>query len=113
MKVTLKKARYQSLTREITPKPTSKPIKIALARTTFTVKVTSTPPGATVTLGGKALGTTPTTIKVPAFEPSTLKIAKDGYAPEMSKVTPKNNASAVTVTLKKTKSNSSSIKKLR
>ena len=104
MKLTLKKQRYQTLVREVTPKSSAKPatIKLALARTTFTVKVSSSPPGATVTLGGKVLGLTPTTVKVPAFEASTLKIAKDGYAPEMQKVTPKNNASAVSVTLKKT-----------
>ena len=104
VKLTLKKQRYQTLVREVTPKSSAKPatIKLALARTTFTVKVSSSPPGATVTLGGKVLGLTPTTVKVPAFEASTLKIAKDGYAPEMQKVTPKNNASAVSVTLKKT-----------
>ena len=100
-KVTLKKARYQTTTRDVTPKPNAKPIRIALARTTFTVKVSSSPQGATVTLGGKTLGMTPTTVKVPAFEASTLKIEKVGYAPEMQKVTPKNNASSISVTLKK------------
>ena len=113
-KITLKKARYQTMTRDVTPKPNAKPIRIALARTTFTVKVSSSPPGATVTLGGKTLGMTPTTVKVPAFEASTLKIAKDGYAPEMQKVTPKNNASSISVTLKKNPTKSgSSIKKLK
>src|SRR6185503_11962842 len=92
---------YQTATRDVTPKPNAKPIKIALARATFTVKVSSSPPGATVTLGGKTLGMTPTTVKVPAFEASTLKIAKDGYTPEMTKVAPKNNNAAVNVTLKK------------
>lgn len=101
-KVTVKKARYQTSTREVTPKPNGKPIKIALARSTFTVKVSSSPPGASVKLNGKTLGMTPTTVKVPAFESSTLRIAKDGYAPETAKVTPKNNASSVSVTLKKT-----------
>ncbi|MFN0251815.1 MAG: PEGA domain-containing protein [Kofleriaceae bacterium] len=101
-KVTLKKQRYQTTTREVTPKPNQKPIKIALARDTFTVKVSSSPQGAKVTLGGKTLGMTPTTVKVPAFETSTLRIAKDGYAPETQKVSPKNNNSSVNVTLKKT-----------
>jgi len=114
-KVTLKKARYQTMTREVTPKPKAKPIKIALARTTFTVKVSSSPPGATVTLGGKTLGMTPTTVKVPAFESSVIKIAKDGYAPDMQKVTPKNNSSSVSVTLKRNPPSrgGTSIKKLR
>jgi hypothetical protein len=116
VKVSLKKQRYQTMTRDVTPKPNGKPLKITLARNTFTVKVSSSPQGATVTLGGKTLGMTPTTVKVPAFEASTLRIAKDGYAPETQKVSPKNNNSSVNVTLKKnptTKTNSSSIKKLR
>jgi hypothetical protein len=116
VKVTLKKQRYQTTTRDVKPKANAKPIRIALARTTFTVKVSSSPPGATVTLGGKTLGMTPTTVKVPAFEASTLKIAKDGYAPAMQKVTPKNNSSAVSVTLKRNATkpgSSSSIKKLK
>lgn len=111
VKVSLKKARYQTTTRDVTPKPNSKPIKIALARMTFTVKVSSSPPGATVTLNGKTLGMTPTIAKVPLGETSILKITKDGYAPETSKVTPKTTS--VTVTLKKAAGKSSAIKKLK
>lgn len=100
--VSVKKQRYVTTQRDITPKPNAKPTKIVLQRTTFTVKVSSTPPGATVTLNGKTLGMTPTLVKVPAFETSMLKITKDGYAAETQKVAPKNNATSVSVALKKT-----------
>jgi hypothetical protein len=76
-------------------------VRVTLARLTFLVKVSSTPPGATVTVNGKSLGITPTTVKVPAFESSTLAITKDGYAPETEKVTPKASGVAVHTVLKK------------
>ena len=72
-----------------------------LVRQTFLVKVSSTPPGATVTLGGKSLGVTPTMVKVPAFESSTLSIAKDGYEIESETVAPRGNGTAVHTVLRK------------
>jgi hypothetical protein len=102
-KLVLKKARYAPLTRSITPKATGqKPIKVALARVTFLVKVSSSPAGAKITVGSKMVGVTPTTVKLPAFETSTLTLAKDGFAPEITKVTPKQNNLSVFATLKKT-----------
>ena len=55
----------------------------------FSVKVTSTPAGATITAGGKSMGVTPTTIKLPGFEPTSITLTKPGFAPETSRVTPK------------------------
>jgi hypothetical protein len=88
-------------THTITPTPAGTAVQFVLVRQTFLVKVSSNPPGATVTLGGKSLGVTPTMIKVPAFESSTLSIAKDGYEIETEKVAPKTNGTAVHSVLKK------------
>lgn len=100
-KLVIRKARFATHTRAVTPKVGSKPIKIALAKNTFSVKVSSTPPGASITVSGKPMGFTPTTVKLPAFEASTLKIAKDGFTADMQKITPKQNNQTVHTTLKR------------
>jgi len=100
-KLVVRKARFASQTRTVTPKVGHKPIKVALAKVTFSVKVSSTPPGASITVSGKPMGFTPTTVKLPAFEASTLKIAKDGFTADMQKITPKQNNQTVHTTLKR------------
>jgi len=85
----------------LTPSPDGAAIQFVLVQQTFLVKVSSTPSGATVTLGGKPLGVTPTMVKVPAFEPSTLSIARDGYDTETETVAPKGNGTAVHSVLKR------------
>jgi hypothetical protein len=97
----IRKARMVAATRTVTPTPDGVTVRVALAKLTFLVKVSSTPAGATVTVNGKQLGVTPTTVKVPAFEPSILAIAKDGYAPETEKVTPKTSGVAVHTVLQR------------
>jgi hypothetical protein len=89
------------VTHTITPTPEGASVQFVLARQTFLVKVSSTPPGAAVTLGTKSLGVTPTMVKVPAFESSTLSIAKDGYETETETVAPRGNGTAVHTVLKK------------
>jgi hypothetical protein len=101
-RLVLRKSKFATTTRVFTPKPDQKPVKIALAKATFSVKVSSIPPGATITFNGKSMGVTPAVVKLPAFEPATLKISKDGFAPDMQKVTPKQNAMTVHTTLKRT-----------
>jgi hypothetical protein len=97
----VRKPRLVPATHTITPTPAGTAVQFVLVHQTFLVKVSSNPPGATVTLGGKSLGVTPTMIKVPAFESSTLSIAKDGYETETEKVAPKTNGTAVHSVLKK------------
>lgn len=98
----LRKQRFVATSRAVTPKPEGqKPVRVALGKVMFTVKVSSSPPGANIYLGSKSLGITPTAIKVPAFETSTLKITKDGYAPDTQKITPKTNNLSITSSLKK------------
>jgi hypothetical protein len=101
-KLTLRRARYTSATVTVTPSTgESRPVNVKLARQTLSVKVSSVPSGATITVGSKTLGVTPTVVKLPAFATSTLKIAKPGYTPDTQKVTPKQKNVSVHVVLKK------------
>ncbi len=101
-KLVIRKARFVAQTKTVTPKAEGgKPLKVSLARVTFSVKVSSTPPGASITVAGKSMGFTPTNVKLPAFESATLKLAKDGFAPETQKITPKQNNQTVHTALKK------------
>ncbi|HEY0191064.1 MAG TPA: PEGA domain-containing protein, partial [Kofleriaceae bacterium] len=101
--LTIRKAAMVAAVRAVTATHAGAAIRVALARQTFQVKVSSTPAGATVSLDGAELGTTPTTIKLSAFEAASLSIAKDGYATRTEPVTPKANGIAVHAVLKKQK----------
>jgi len=97
----IRKPRLVAVTRVVTPTPEGVAVKVALAKPTFLVKISSTPEGAAISLNGKPLGVTPTTVKVPAFESSTLNVTKDGYEPETEKVAPKANGGTVHTVLKR------------
>lgn len=100
--VMLKKAKFLATPRSITPSA-EKPNKVTikLGKMMFSIKVTSTPAGATITVGGRSAGVTPATVKVAGFEASMIKITKPGFAPDTSKVTAKSNGLAHHVVLKK------------
>jgi PEGA domain-containing protein len=101
VELTIRKGRLVPAVHTVTPTAEGAKLRVALAKPTFQVKVSSTPAGATVTMNGKSLGVTPTMIRIPAFEASALTITKDGYATETETVTPKSNGVAVHSTLKK------------
>jgi hypothetical protein len=99
--ISVRKTRYSTWTKTV--RPTAKGIKVSarLARPTFTVKVSSVPSGASVSVGGKKFGKTPTVVKVPGFEPATITVAKDGFTSASEKVTAKQNGTAIKMTLRK------------
>ncbi|HET9627206.1 MAG TPA: PEGA domain-containing protein, partial [Kofleriaceae bacterium] len=101
VEIVIRKGHLLAATRTVTPTADGAPVRVALARQTFLVKVSSMPAGATITLGGKSLGVTPTTVKLNAFEPAALALSKEGYAGEIEQVTPKANGIAVHSVLKK------------
>ena len=99
-KLTIRKSGF--FTNQKTIKPgTDNKLEVALVRAVFSVKVTSMPAGATITIAGKPAGVTPTTIKVPAFSASTITVTKDGYASDTQKIAPRSNNTAHHVTLKR------------
>ena len=67
----------------------------------LSVKVTSSPPGATITIAGKSAGVTPAMIKLPAGEAAALTITKQGFTSDTPKITPKQNNQSIHVNLKK------------
>jgi hypothetical protein len=103
-KLTLKKSRFLNTARTVKP-AAGKPNKILvkLGKQMFQVKVTSTPAGATITAGGKSMGVTPTTIKLPGYEPTSITLTKPGFAKDVTRVTPKSNNASHRVVLKKGK----------
>ena len=101
VKLKIYKKGYFGQIKTVTPTADGAKVDVALAAATFTVKVTSAPAGATITVGGKPMGVTPTSIKLPAFSASTIVLSKDGFTPDTQKVTPKQNGMAHHVTLKK------------
>ncbi len=87
-------------------KPTRKGISFTahLIKPSLSIKVSSTPTGGTISINGKAAGTTPTTVKVPGSGVVTISVAKKGYVTATKKHTPKANNESVVFTLTKSKS---------
>jgi hypothetical protein len=101
-KFTLKKARYTPTTKSVTATgENTKVDAVKLGRAQFLVKVTSAPSGASIAVGGRPMGVTPTTIKLPAYETSRITLTKDGFATETEPFLPKVNGAPLHVILKK------------
>jgi hypothetical protein len=100
-KLILRKGKLGSVTRTVKPTAAGAKLRVAFAKPLLSVKVTSSPPGATITMGGKSLGVTPAMVKLPAQEAATLVFSKPGFNQDTQKITPKQNNQAVHVTLKK------------
>lgn len=101
VKLLVRKKGFVGEKRVVTPAAKSAVIDITFQKNLFVVKVSSTPPGATIQIGSKNVGVTPGTIKLPAFESSTITISKDGYNVESRKIVPKANNSTVHASLTK------------
>jgi hypothetical protein len=98
---TFKRARYQPKDVAFTPTTDGVTVTAKLERPSFTVKISSTPAGATVTIDGKVVGKTPVTTKQTGFENTTVTFKKDGYATATAKLYAKANGASVKATLKK------------
>ncbi|MEO8698728.1 MAG: PEGA domain-containing protein [Kofleriaceae bacterium] len=101
IKLTLRKARLGAVSRMVTPTEDGAKLKVSLGKVMFSVKVNTQPAGATVTLNGKSLGVTPTTVRLPAFEASSITLVKEGYTSETQRITPKQNNQSIQAQLKK------------
>jgi hypothetical protein len=101
VELVFRKGRLAQVTRTVRPTPGGVKLKVTLVRQSVLVRVSSTPEGATITLNGKPLGVTPTTVRVPAFESSSLLITKDGYEHATEAVTPKSSGATIRTRLKK------------
>jgi hypothetical protein len=101
VRLLVRKQRFANVIRPVTPTEAGVAMRITLQKLLFSVKVSSTPAGATISLNGKAVAVTPTTMKLPAFELSTVTFSKDGFTVDTQKITPKQNNQTVHAVLKK------------
>jgi hypothetical protein len=90
-KLIIRKAKYGSVQRSFTATAEATKLAVKIAAPVFSLKVTSLPEGATITVGGKMVGITPTTIKVLASSPTMITLTKDGYSPDTQKIAPRQN----------------------
>jgi hypothetical protein len=100
-KLTFKKGKLAAVTKAITPSADNHALQARFATPMFSVKVTSMPPGATITVRGKVLGITPTTVKLPAFASTSITLSKDGFQADTETIAPRTNNATHFVTLKK------------
>jgi hypothetical protein len=99
--VQLRRPRYENLTKTIRPTAKGAKVNLKLQRPQFTIKVSSAPSGATISVGSRKVGKTPTAIKVNGYEPVSITVSKEGYSSTTEKVTVKQNGTAIKLTLKK------------
>jgi hypothetical protein len=101
-KLNLRKPRFINTGRAFTPaEGKANKLVVKLAKPTYTVKVTSSPAGATITVGGRSMGVTPATIRLPANEAAAIMVSKSGFKTDSKTVTPKSNNISHHVVLKK------------
>jgi hypothetical protein len=100
-KLVIRKHKFANQTRAVTPTAEGAPLRLALQKLMFSVKVSSQPAGASISVNGESVAMTPTTMKLPAFEASTITFTKDGFSPETFKVTPRQNNQTVHAQLKR------------
>ena len=95
VKLVARKKGFANARETVTPTAKGAALRFAFAKNLMVVKVSSSPPGATILLGSKNLGITPGTIKLPAFETATITLEKAGYQVESRKIVPKANNTSV------------------
>jgi hypothetical protein len=73
-------ARYAPLTRVVAP-AANKPetVDVTLVRPTHALTVTTSPPGAVISIDGRRAGTSPTVVQVMGFYGMKVTLAKPGY----------------------------------
>ena len=99
-KLYVRKKLFLGVIKPFTANAQNTSLNLKLQAAVFQIKVTSAPAGATITVNGKTLGITPTTIKLPAFATTTITLSKDGFTPDVQKIAPRQNNAAHHVNLK-------------
>ena len=101
--VAFKRDRYQTRTLALTLAPSAAPTEVhtRLDRPSWTVTLTSRPAGAKITVAGRAAGTTPAKIQVPAYDGALVELALPGYRPERQRVAPTRNNQKIELRLRR------------
>ncbi|HEX8107786.1 MAG TPA: PEGA domain-containing protein, partial [Kofleriaceae bacterium] len=101
-KVDVAHARYQSVTRWVTlAADRTQQLDISLPRPIHAVTVTSSPPGAELSIDGHHAGTTPTVVQMAGFATVNLTFTKPGFQTVTRKVYSKQAQDRVSVKLTK------------
>ena len=80
-------ARYQSASRWVAPTAgKSEAVDVVLQRPTHDLMIETSPLGATISIGGRRAGTSPTMIELMGFSTVALTITKPGYAPVTKRI---------------------------
>ncbi|MDB4959157.1 MAG: hypothetical protein JWO36_6726 [Myxococcales bacterium] len=75
-------ARYQGATQWVTPTPgKAASVEVVLQRPTHSLMIETAPLGATISIGGRRAGTSPTMVELMGFSSIAITITKPGYAP--------------------------------
>ncbi len=99
--IALRHPRYQAAQRDVVPSPGTTEVEVRLTRPLVTVKIESKPPGANVRVNGRAIGKTPLSTKVLAFERGTVVLSHDGGAIKTMQIYPQADNTLVSATLPK------------
>ena len=79
-KLEISHPRYAPVTRFVAPvADKSESIDVTLVRPTHSLSITTTPPGATISIEGRRAGSSPTVVQVMGFYNMKITIEKPGY----------------------------------
>ncbi len=104
LKVVISHPRYEKFEQTVTPtagEPTV--VSAALERPVAKLRISSTPPGASVRIDGKSAGTTPTTATVKGFSQMKIELSLSGYKSYSTKTYIKGRSGSVNAKLESTK----------
>lgn len=99
--IALRHPRYLTAQREVVPSAGTTEVAMRLTRPMVNVKIESKPPGANVRVNGRAIGKTPLSTKVLAFERGTVVLSHDGGAIKTMQIYPQTDNTLVSATLPK------------
>ena len=100
--ITIRRARYEKITSAVAlVSGETADLDLTLVRPTFKIQVSSSPSGATVTIGGRRVGTTPLTTSIRGFDKTTVKISKKGYKSYSKRIYPRSKSIGMRATLQR------------
>ncbi len=96
VKLRIEHPRYQTFIKTVSASPGAPTVvKASLKRPTFSLKVRSSPSGATVWVNGRTVGRSPVSVSVTGFERASIRLMKEGYGTKGRRVYVKKNQSVL------------------
>ena len=98
-----RKAKWIGISKTLNPTRKGVSFTARLIKPALSIRITSVPPGATISVNGKAAGVTPASIKAIPGAATTIAVAKKGFVTATKKHTAKANNELVNFVLTKSK----------